>query len=169
MFHLTVRVAWHDSRWNGHICQEPSRNCFCAALDRVREERNDDAEDAAAGRAWNEMPPSGLPPCKAESGAFMSPQEWTREFVHPYANIKKAAETHGHLKPTLVKVPAYATFAVPFAWMLRSEQDGIDEKLPEALPPDDESPFSSPWVFGRARQEALLKLFFGRLVPDKSL
>ncbi len=169
MFHLTVRVAWHDSRWDGRVCKHPSENCFCAALDRVREERDDNAEDAAAGRAWNAMPPSGLPPCKAESGAFMSPHEWTREFVHPYANIKKAAETHGHLKPTLVKVPAYATFAVPFAWMLRSEQDGIDEKLPEALPPDEKSPFSSPWVFGRARQEALLKLFFGRLVREKSL
>ena len=60
----------------------------------------------------------------------MNPTEWTRRFVHPYAGIEKAIETHGHLKPTLVKVPPFATFAVPFAWMLRSEQKGIDEKLP---------------------------------------
>ena len=169
MFHLTARVAWHDSCWDGRICKEPSRNCFCVALDRIREERQDTKEDASAGRPWSELAPSELPPCKAESGVFMNPHDWTREFVHPYANIKKAAETHGHLKPTLLKVPPYATFAVPFAWMLRSEQKGIDEKLPEPLPADEQSPFKSPWVFGRSRQAALLKLFFGRLIPEKSL
>lgn len=24
MFHLTARVAWHDSRWNGTVCRRPS-------------------------------------------------------------------------------------------------------------------------------------------------
>ena len=41
MFHLTARVAWHDSRWNGSVCRQPSCNAFCAALDRIREERDD--------------------------------------------------------------------------------------------------------------------------------
>ncbi|QQA41784.1 AAA family ATPase [Pelagovum pacificum] len=99
----------------------------------------------------------------------MNDEEWTRRFVHPYAGIKKAAETHGHLKPTAVKVPPYATFVVPFAWMLRSEQSGIDQRLPTPLPADEKSPFASPWVFGRARQEAILNLFSSRLTPDRSL
>ena len=34
MFHLTARVAWHDSRWNGSVCRQPSCNAFCVALDR---------------------------------------------------------------------------------------------------------------------------------------
>jgi ATP-dependent exoDNAse (exonuclease V) alpha subunit len=99
----------------------------------------------------------------------MNPDEWGRLFEHPYASIPKAASTHGHLKPTLVKVPPYATFAVPFAWMLRSAQRKIDEQLPQPLPEDDDPPFPSPWVFNRPRQEALLKLFFGKLVREKSL
>ena len=101
----------------------------------------------------------------------MSPVEWTRCIRHPYADISKTAETHGHLKPTSIKVPPFATFAVPYAWMLRSEQDALDERLPVQLPPDERSPFSkdNPWVFGRARQEALLKLFSGRLTPGNSL
>ena len=41
MFHLTARVAWHDTGWNGTVCREPSCNSFCAALDRIREERDD--------------------------------------------------------------------------------------------------------------------------------
>ncbi|MBN2330840.1 MAG: AAA family ATPase [Candidatus Aenigmarchaeota archaeon] len=99
----------------------------------------------------------------------MNSSEWTRRFEHPYAQITKAASTHGHLKPTLVKVPPFSTFAVPFAWTLRREQDAIDAAEPKPLPPDDEPPFPTAWVFGRARQEAILKLFFGKLVPDRSL
>lgn len=169
MFHLTARVAWHDSRWNGTICLKPSCNSFCTALDRIREERDDSHEDALAGKGWNSLAPDALPPCKAESGAFMNDEEWSRLFVHPYAGLKKTEETHGHLQPTPVKIPSYATFVVPFAWMLRSEQDGIDQRLPMPLPPDDESPFPSPWVFGRARQEALLRHFSSCLKPERSL
>jgi hypothetical protein len=169
MFHLTVRVAWHDSRWNGRVCSGPSCDSFCTALDRIRQERDDDAEDRLAGRSWDELSGGQLPPCKAESGAFMNPTPWIREFVHPYTMNKKTADTHGHLRPTVVKIPEYATFAVPFAWMLRSEQRTIDDALPEPLPPDEKPPFVSPWVFGSARQEALANLFFGRLVPEKSL
>ena len=170
MFHLTARVAWHDSGWDGSVCQAPSCNSFCTALDRIRDERDDTAEDALAGTPWNTLAPEQHPPCQAESGAFMNGAEWRRRFRHPYADIDKTAETHGHLKPTWVRVPPFATFVVPFAWMLRSEQDAIDERLPTLLPPDERSPFSSsPWVFGRARQKALLDLFSSRLTPGSSL
>ena len=169
MFHLTARVAWHDAQWNGTVCSQPSCNSYCVALDRIREERDDSREDEIAGQRWVALAADAVPACKAESGAFMNAEEWARRFVHPYAEIKKAADTHGHLKPTVVKVPTFATFVVPFAWMLRSEQKAIDERLPAPLPEDDESPFASPWVFGRARQAALLRLFSGRLTPERSL
>jgi hypothetical protein len=99
----------------------------------------------------------------------MNDHEWRRIFEHPYAKIQKAAATHGHLKPTTVKVPPYATLAVPFAWMLRQNQEDIDESLPQPLPPDEEPPFDTPWVFGRERQEALCELMFCRLTPERSL
>ena len=85
MFHLTLRVAWHDARWNGTVCREPSHNSFCVALDRIRVERDEIAEDGVAKRSWHDLTPDQLPPCKAESGFFMSPQEWTRVFKHPYS------------------------------------------------------------------------------------
>lgn len=169
MFHLTARVAWHDSKWNGTVCRQPSCNSFCTALDRIREERDDAREDSQAGKRWSALGPEDLPACRAESGAFMSDDEWSRLFVHPYAGIKKAEETHGHLKPTLVKIPSFATFVVPFAWMLKSEQDAIDQRLPTPLPVDEDAPFNSPWVFGRERQAAILKLFASRITPERSL
>lgn len=167
--HLNIRVAWHDNRWNGGICLQPSRNSFCLDLERIRKARDDDAEDALLGQAFADLSPTQLPPCTAESGGFMNEREWWRIAEHPYQGNKKTEETHGHLKPTRIAIPPYSTFAVPFLWMLRDSQEKIDESLPEQLPPDEDSPFYSPWVFSAERQKALGDHFFGRLTAGRSL
>lgn len=168
--HLTIRVAWHDNRWNGTVCRAPSANAFCLALERIRNAPRDDAkENQLANTPWGQLRFDDLPPCAAESGAFMTPTEWRRQVKHPYQLLPGTAATHGHLKPTVVTVPPYSTFAVPFWWMLRKNQEAIDTARPEQLPPDEEPPFTTPWVFGRARQEALGRLFFDHLTADRSL
>ena len=43
--HLSVRVPWHDRRWDGHICSAPSNNNSCLVLKAISENRKDDAED----------------------------------------------------------------------------------------------------------------------------
>lgn len=171
MFHLTLRTAWHENRWNGTVCDHPSQNSFCLALDRIREERNDEEQEKVAGRYWADLKPEHLPPCRAESGGFMSEREWVRVLRHPYEelNLKGARETHGHLLPTSLKVPPFTTFAVPFHWMLRDNQTDIESRFPDPLPQDVAPPFKSPWVFGRERQEALTNLMFGHLDPGHSL
>lgn len=169
MKHLTVRVAWHDRAWDGAVCNHPIGNAFCLALDRIREERDDGREESVAGRYWADLSVDDLPACKAEAGAFMSGREWVRVVEHPYQKGTKTQSTHGHLRPTPVKVAAYSTFAVPFAWMTRRGQDEIAAGLPDRLPEDREPPFATPWVFGRERQEALNKAFFGALTPGDSL
>ena len=171
MRHLTIRVAWHDSRWNGAVCREPSCNSFCVTLDRIRDTRNDTQEDANAGKFWHELRSNQLPPCHAESGGFMNEHDWSRTFKHAYQDIESANETHGHLLPTTVKLPPFSTFAVPFASMLRSSQEAIEAGLPQPLPPDEKAPFAKPtsWVFGKARQEALLNLFFDQVKAGSSL
>lgn len=171
MRHLTIRTAWHENRWNGTVCDHPSQNSFCLALDRIREERNDEEQEKVAGRAWSDLKLEQLPPCRAESGGFMNDREWVRVLRHPYEemNLKGARETHGHLLPTKVKVAPYTTFAVPFHWMLRDNQSDIESRFPDPLPQDVAPPFKSPWVFGRERQEALTNLMFGHLAAGSSL
>lgn len=167
--HLNLRVAWHDNRWNGKVCKAPSKNAFCIDLDRVRAERDDAKEDALSGRDFSELKEGEFPPCQADSGAFMNDKPWWRFFNHPYQNIDKAQKTHGKLVRTPIKVPPYSTFAVPFFWMLRQNQQEIEDRLPSGLPPDEEPPFASAWVFSRERQEALCELFFNRIVAKRSL
>ncbi len=99
----------------------------------------------------------------------MSARDWTRIISHPYQEGRKTQDTHGHLRPTPVKVPPFTTFAVPFAWMARRGQVEIANRLPAQLPEDREPPFPTAWVFGRQRQEALLATFFDALTPGKSL
>jgi hypothetical protein len=168
--HLTQRVAWHDSAWNGTICTAPSANPYCIALEEIHKRRDDRLEDVHSGTSWSEVKDEKLfPPCIGESAGFMNEEEWVRIFRHPYADLKKTRSTHGHLAPTPLAVPAYSTFAVPYAWMLRSEQERIEDHNPDSMPPDVDSPFASPWVFGRDRQLALLNLFFSQLEPKKAL
>lgn len=171
MKHLTIRVAWHDNRWNGTVCKQPSKNSSCLSLKRIRQNRDDQREDEHAGQQWPEPSDGNFPACVDESGAFMSPVDFQRIFTHPYQHNAKTQATHGHLKETPVTLPKYSTFATPFWWTLRVNQDEIDSILPKPLPPDEEMPpdFSSDWVFGRARQEAILRLVFSQLVEGKSL
>lgn len=28
-YHVSLRLAWHDNGWNGHICREPKTNSYC--------------------------------------------------------------------------------------------------------------------------------------------
>jgi hypothetical protein len=169
MFHLNVRVAWHDNRWNGTVCTDPLRNSYCLDLERIRSGRNDVLELALRGRDFATLSAAELPPCQAESAAFMNSNTWIRTVEHPYANNKKAHATHSHLMKTEIPVPPYTTFAVPFYWMLRSNQEELESALPTPLPPDEEPPFPSPWVFSKERQRALCELFFNRLTPSRSL
>ena len=53
--------------------------------------------------------------------------------------------------------------------MLRQNQNDLDARLPAPLPPDEEPPFPSPWVFSAHRQDALSRLFFDAIEPDESL
>ena len=110
MKHLNVRVAWHDNRWNGAICLNPAGNSFCVDLERIRESRDEDQEMKWAGKLFSELDAATLPPCKAESAAFMNRTEWTRSVIHPYAGLPKTKETHGHLLETHIRVPPYSTF-----------------------------------------------------------
>lgn len=169
MFHLNVRVAWHDNRWNGAVCNDPLANSYCLDLERIRSSRDDVQEVKFKGKLFGDISPEDLPPCKAESGAFMNAEKWIRSAEHPYASNKKAQATHGHLLKTNFTVQPYSTFAVPFYWMLRGNQEEIQSQLPTPLPADEEPPFPSPWVFSKGRQRALCDLFFGRLTPKKSL
>jgi len=49
--HLSIRLAWHDSNWNGCVCERPEENVYCVGShsllsERLERERNIDIEKA---------------------------------------------------------------------------------------------------------------------------
>jgi ATP-dependent exoDNAse (exonuclease V) alpha subunit len=66
--HVTLRVAWHDNKWNGTICKDPKSNVYCSGFNsllseriRSRKEAHMDEELAHAGVHLNDM--DYMPPC----------------------------------------------------------------------------------------------------------
>lgn len=66
--HLTMRVAWHDNKWNGSICNDPENNNHCSGFHsllseriRKRKDENIDKEIEHRGKPLKDI--DYLPPC----------------------------------------------------------------------------------------------------------
>lgn len=65
---VTLRVAWHDNKWNGSICKDPENNTYCNGFhsllsDRIRKRKEDNIQNEIdnANKSLNEI--DYLPPC----------------------------------------------------------------------------------------------------------
>lgn len=171
--HLSVRVPWHDTGWEGSICADPLANGACLRLGRIAEGRNDPLEVRLAGKPWSEIADADLPPCSAERAGFMSSvgRRVTKE--HPYASWNSV---YRKFRPTSFDLPAYSADCIPFRWMLRegavavAEEYGLpyEAKLEEAV--DAEAELNDPaWVQHASNQQVLLDTFFSAIKPERSL
>ena len=118
--HLSIGVPWNNTGWAGTACKRPTDNLSCLTLPRIRESRDDSAEQQLAGTPWDAVPQAKLPPCMSEHGGFMAPYELQRAIRHPYAESSRALR---HFRPTLLRYPAYSAACVPYRWMLRESVD----------------------------------------------
>ena len=64
--HLSVRVPWQDTRWDGRVCADPSNNQSCVVLKAIAENRNDTKEDGLRGQWMADLPLENKPACFAE-------------------------------------------------------------------------------------------------------
>ncbi len=167
--HISIRVPWHDTGWDGRVCAAPRLNASCLKLKRVAEDRNDAAEEAAAGKRLDELPQARWPACVAERMGFMAPFEYVRMANHPY---NRGPETsHGHFKPTPLRHPPYSAAVVPFAWMLREAMEALGQEhaLDVQAEREPDLGFKTQWVQEHLNQTALLDCFAGHLEPGQSL
>jgi exodeoxyribonuclease V alpha subunit len=73
--HISARLAWHDSGWNGHVCRAPEDNTYCVGQysfpgEMIAERRNLEWEREHAGEACRSM--ADVPPCMYSINAFGS-------------------------------------------------------------------------------------------------
>lgn len=167
--HISIRVPWHDTGWDGRVCTAPRLNGSCLKLKRIAEDRDDSAEEAVAGKRLDELPQAQWPACAAERMGFMAPFEYVRMANHPY---NRGPETsHGHFKETPLRHPPYSAAAVPFAWLLREAMETLGEEHALDVQADREPDlgFKTQWVQEHLNHTALLDCFAGHLKPARSL
>lgn len=104
--HLTIRVPWHDSGWNGAICQVCTANTCCIVLPRIATGRDDAFEMLHAGESIEALDRSLHPPCVDEHGTFMAKFPLSMQKRHPYAESAKT--THGHFAETPYTIRPYS-------------------------------------------------------------
>ena len=170
--HLSIRVPWHDTGWNGTVCADPVNNASCLRLANIHERRDDRVEVRLRGRRIDELERSQQPPCVAERATFMADFPITRWAEHPYF---KTSKKHKHYRPTPVELPPYTAGALPYRWVLRNEAAQIadsyyivfhEEAEEEARAVMD---FGSTWVQDVHNQTRMLDGFFSAIEPDRSL
>jgi len=153
MFHLSARLAWHDSGWNGCICRYPHLNTSCIVQKQIRDARDDEKEREYAGMPLADLP-GWRPPCCRDAGAY-SERGFT--FVH------NDPIERSFLKPVTEEIPPYTCLPAPYRWMLEAnfrdvcEAEGINIRGPNN--PNKET----GWVYEPDRQVALLNHFWGKL------
>lgn len=167
--HLSIRVPWHDARWDGTVCRDPLANCHCIEYENILARKVVEVEIGQRGKHFADL--DRKPPCHDESGGFLSSRPWSTDHEHPYKNWKLVADSHAHLERTGWTVEPYTAHAVPFRWLARSRLDDFTQpRLVEALPPDVvPSGYNSDWVLLPEVQEVVLDGFFGPVERDRSL
>lgn len=177
--HLSIRVPWHDDRWNGTICNNVSSNSACLVLKNCAQKRNDKEEQRIAGKSIEGLEESQYPPCVGERATFNASFQYYKTLKHPY--VKSSPSTHGHLKPTRVLFPAYSAASVPYFSMRQENAEIISAQFDLGYRPDMEPLMDwlkdkpskeqekKGWVQEASNQKALLNHFYEHFEPESSL
>lgn len=156
--HLSVRLAWHDRAWDGHVCDMPHLNAHCIVHKHIRDSRDDEKERGSAGIPLVELD-GWLPPCSRDPAAYAA-TGFTLDHKDPldFRQLPKVSED----------IPPYSSCPAPYRWMREEFFQEVCEAEDLSIRGPD-NPRSSGWVFEPDRQRELLKRFWGKLEPKKSL
>lgn len=173
-YHLSVRVPWHDSIWNGKVCCNPRENGSCMFLPRINEGKNPDEEESFAKQWLHELDQEKLPPCVSEKVNFMSQHKVYKKVSHPYSKNENNNKFYGHYKETTYCYPGYSFSVIPYNWMLKNPKDNSSDKA-EALQiaynvdKEPELNFENSWIQHLENQSGMLNTFIQPIIPGSSL
>ncbi|MFC1658890.1 RNA helicase, partial [Candidatus Omnitrophota bacterium] len=169
--HISVRVPWHDSGWDGTVCKKPKENASCIFLARINELKNEGLEETLSGKEMRKVNKGDLPPCVKERVSFMCPHEIDTTMIHPYSLTN---EDYKHFKETPLKIKTYSFAAVPYRWMMKNKRDQSSDlaktyNLPYNIDLEPTLPFKTGWIQDYRNQRVFLDAFFSAIIPGKSL
>lgn len=141
--HLSLRLAWHNEGWNGHVCKNPKKNTYCVGQHSypgslIAEQRNLDWEilEGVAGCSCSKLTDTVMP-CSNSINAFGL--ETIKNKSTPPSFFYDDTETF------YFDMPPATACTWPYEEMYKDDNYDYEEKLANA------------------------KSFFGELTNDKSL
>lgn len=111
--HLTVRLAWHDSGWNGRVCSDPRSNTYCTGeysllSGRIEKNKDTELEQKHKGKfVARYFDPDSVPPCYWSINACSS-KSFKIEHRHPLSNERQPIPSISD------EVKPYSVFTWPF-------------------------------------------------------
>jgi AAA domain-containing protein/UvrD-like helicase family protein len=157
--HLSARLAWHDRGWDGRVCDNPHLNSSCVVHQHIRDSRDDKKELAVAGRWFAELE-GWCPPCSRDPGAFSS---------RGYRLVHEDPLEFRNLPEVTEELPPYSFCSSPYRWMREENFRSLCDAEGLKIRGPDDAKKQRGWVFEPERQRALLKHFWDKLEPQRSL
>jgi exodeoxyribonuclease V alpha subunit len=157
--HLTIRLAWHDRGWDGHVCNSPHLNSSCVQQKNIRLDRDTDKERGVAGTHFADLK-GWLPPCSRDPGAYAA---------RGYPFVHGDPLQRAFLQPTIEFLPPYSSFASPYRWMREENFREVCESEEIALRGPTNPKKARGWIEEPDRQNVLLGHFWKKIQPGESL
>src|SRR5688572_14718858 len=157
--HLSARLAWHDRGWDGRVCDNPHLNSSCVVHQHIRDARDEKKELAVAGKWFAELG-GWCPPCSRDPGAF-SPKGYRLVHRDPldFRSLPEVPED----------LPPYSFCPSPYRWMREENFRAVCDAEGLSIRGPDDPKKQKGWVFEPDRQRDLLKYFWQRIEPQRSL
>jgi hypothetical protein len=98
--HISLRVPWHDTAWDGRVCANPRLNSSCLKLRRIAEGRNDAAEEKIKARLLSDLPEQQWPCCIGARGTpsiLVYFWIWLASWSSPPSGLRLAAGVGGRV------------------------------------------------------------------------
>lgn len=164
--HLSVRLCWHDSGWNGKVCRNPKQNKFCTNLDHIREKKDIEFENFEHTKKGMKLSSIDIGfPCERDIGVF-GKNGYEIKFVHPLK--KKKYPPYTGLGDCVAQVSTCSFYPAPYRWLMASNYDEIRHREGLNLRNLTKDEKERTWIYDVFLQEKLLKAFWNKLEAKKS-
>lgn len=127
--HVTFRVAWHDNKWNGAVCNNPLKNRYCSGFHSLLSERLRKRKELNIDK---EIDFQGLP----VTGDYVPPCFWgINLFGDKSIIVKHDNPAEPRLNLIEEDLPARSVFSWPFsvAFTRDNDQSKIEGAYPKNL------------------------------------
>ena len=140
--HLTIRMAWHDNKWSGKVCDKPVKNVYCTGIHsllsaRIQRDKNPNLEQDHHGEKLDDFTQEEdyFPPCYWSCNAF-SKESYDVKIEHPFENVK--------IEPVKDKLKPFSVYTWPFRLSFNHSREKFlqEGKYPPDLEPRIKNFFS---------------------------